>query len=366
MSEPRVPAPSRSAPPVIDLSGGANEPRPETDNRVLIPAFRGAPEKPPGTQVARLSGETMGTVWTARIVVTDEAAATRWQALIEEELGRIIALFSPWERNSEISRFNGAPAGTWALSDAFWTVLTRALELADDTNGAVDPTLGALVDLWGFGPPGGRSPLLPLPADDEVEAARAMSGWMRLRLNVDARAAVQPGGLKLDLSGIAKGHAVDRISLRLAREGATSHLFEIGGELKGAGVKPDGRPWWVELEKPQGLETPRTIAALYGLAVATSGEARRRFVHGGQTYSHTIDGRTGRPVSNGMVSVSVLHDSAMVADALATALTVMGPEEGLAHAEHAGIAALMVYRTDDGLVEQMSPVCQAMLDVGRE
>ena len=82
-----------------------------------------------------------------------------------EELERIIALFSPWERNSEISRFNGAPEGTWALSDAFWTVLTRALELADDTNGAVDPTLGSLVDLWGFGPPGRRSPLLPLPED---------------------------------------------------------------------------------------------------------------------------------------------------------------------------------------------------------
>ena len=138
MSEPTAPASSRSAPPVIDLSGGANEARPETDNRVLIPPFRSAPEKPPGEQIAMLGGETMGTVWTARIVVRDEAEVSRWQALIEEELGRMIALFSPWERNSEISRFNGAPVGTWALSDAFWTVLTRALELADDTNGAVD------------------------------------------------------------------------------------------------------------------------------------------------------------------------------------------------------------------------------------
>ena len=205
----------------------------------------------------------------------------------------------------------------------------------------------------------------PLPTDDEIETALGQSGWMRMRLNVDAHAAVQPGGLKLDLSGIAKGHAVDRISLRLAREGATSHLFEIGGELKGVGVKPDGRPWWVELEKPQGLDTPRTIAALYGLAVATSGEARRHFVHGGYAYSHTIDGRTGRPVINGMVSVSVLHDSAMVADALATALTVMGPEDGMAHAEAANIAAIMVHRTEQGLVAQMSPACRAMLDVGR-
>lgn len=366
MSDPAAPASSRSAPPVIDLSGDANEPRPGTDSRVLIPAFRSAPEKPPGAQIAHLGGETMGTVWTARIVVHNEAEASRWQVLIEAELGRIIALFSPWERNSELSRFNGAPAGTWALSDAFWTVLTRALELADETNGAVDPTLGPLVDLWGFGPSGRRSPLLPLPTEEEVVAAQAKSGWMRMRLNVEARAAVQPGGLKLDLSGIAKGHAVDRISLRLAREGATSHLFEISGELKGVGVRPDGRPWWVELEKPAGLATPRTIAALYGLAVATSGEARRHFIHEGQTYSHTIDDRTGRPVTNGMVSVSVLHDSAMVADALATALTVMGPDEGPAWAEAAGIAAIMVHRSEEGLVERMSPACRAMLDTGRE
>lgn len=366
MSDPAAPASSRSAPPVIDLSGGANEPRPGTDNRVLIPASRSAPEKPPGAQIARLGGDTMGTVWTARIVVADEAGAARWQALIEEELRKVIALFSPWDRTSEIARFNAAPPGTWALSDAFWTVLTRALDLGDETDGAVDPTLGALVDLWGFGAPGPRSPLLPLPTDEEVEKARSLSGWMRMRLNVEARAAVQPGGLRLDLSGIAKGHAVDRISLRLTREGATSHLFEIGGELKGVGVKPDGRPWWVELEKPAGLDTPRTIAALYDLAVATVSEARRQFVHGGQTYSHTIDGRTGRPVANGMVSVSVLHDSAMVADALATALTVMGPDEGPAHAEAAGIAAIMVHRSEDGLVEQMSPACRAMLDTGRE
>lgn len=366
MSDPAAPASSRSAPPVIDLSGGTAEPRPETDNRVLIPPFHSPPERPPGAKIAQLGGETMGTVWSARIVVHEDGVASRWQTLIEEELGRVIALFSPWERNSELSRFNGAPAGTWALSDAFWTVLTRALELADETNGAVDPTLGPLIDLWGFGPAGRRSPLLPLPMDEEIEAARAKSGWMGLRLNVDARAAVQPGGLKLDLSGIAKGHAVDRISLRLAREGATSHLFEIGGELKGVGVKPDGRPWWVELETPPGLETPRTIAALYGLAMATSAGARRHFVHEGQTYSHTIDGRTGRPVTHGMVSVSVLHESAMVADALATALTVMGPEDGPAHAEAAGIAAIMVHRGDAGLVEQISPACRAMLDTGRE
>ncbi len=365
MSDPAKPLSSRSAPPVLDLTGGQDELRPATGNRVLIPELRGAPERPPGEQIATLGGETMGTVWTARIVVRDEAAAARWQGLIEEELERIIALFSPWDRRSEISRFNAAPAGTWALSDAFWTVLTRAMDLADETNGAVDPTLGTLVDLWGFGPPGPRSPLLPVPSDDEVEAARALSGWMQLRLHTEAHAAVQPGGLKLDLSGIAKGHAVDRISQRLAREGATSHLFEIGGELKGIGVKPDGRPWWVELETPEGLDAPRTIAALYGLAVATSGEARRQFVHGNTVYSHTIDGRSGRPVANGMVSVSVFHESAMVADALASALTVMGPGDGLAHAEISGIAALMVHRTEAGLVEQLSPACRAMLDVGR-
>ncbi|WP_428149881.1 FAD:protein FMN transferase [Brevundimonas sp.] len=303
----------------------------------------------------------MGTTWSVGAVVppgVDEAAVS---AAIEVELAGVIAVFSPWDRSSEISRFNAAPAGVWALSQAFWTVLDASMNLADDTDGAVDPTLGALVDLWGFGPPGPRIGS-PVPSDEEIAEALTVSGWQKLRLNRDARGAMQPGGMKLDFSGIAKGHAVDRVSAALTRLGATSHLVEIGGEMRGAGVKPDGQPWWIGLEEPPGAPSSRTVAALVDIAVATSGDWRRAFEHDGRVYPHTIDGKTGRPIDNGVTSVTVFHASAMIADAWATVLTVIGPEEGPGLAEAYGLAAQMVVRTADGVVEHLTPAFVAMMD----
>ena len=361
MSDNPFPRGSRAAPPVVTIG----DPIPLADranNRVLVPSMEGAPPRPPSDIIRALDGQTMGTTWSARVIAppgVDEAAI---RTAIEEELAAIVAVFSPWEPDSEISRFNAAPEGMWALSDPLWTVLNVALDLGDETNGAVDPTLGALVDLWGFGPPGPRSALLPVPSDQEIEAARKVSGWRKLRMHRDAQAVMQIGGMQLDFSGIAKGYAVDRVSDLLTAMGATSHLIEIGGELKGRGVKPDAQPWWVEIERIEGSPAPRTIAALFDLAVATSGDYRRAFTHDGRLYPHTINGETGRPVDNGVASVTVLHASAMMADAYATALSVMGPVEGSEYAEAAGLAAHFVTRTEAGLVERMTPAFIAMLD----
>lgn len=352
---------SRSAPPVITIG----DPVPledRADNRVLIPAMDGGPPRPPSDIIRALDGQTMGTTWSARVIAppgVDEAAI---RTAIEEELAAVVDVFSPWEFNSEISRFNAAPEGMWAVSDPLWMVLNVAMDLGDETNGAVDPTLGALVDLWGFGPPGPRSALLPVPSDDEVEAARKVSGWQKLRMHRDAQAVMQIGGMQLDFSGIAKGYAVDRVSDRLTALGATSHLIEIGGELKGRGVKPDAQPWWVEIERIEGSPAPRTVAALLDLAVATSGDYRRAFTHNGRLYPHTINGETGRPVDNGLASVTVLHASAMMADAYATALTVLGPVDGPDYAEAVGLAAHFVERTGAGLVERLTPAFTAMMD----
>jgi len=303
----------------------------------------------------------MGTSWAVRLVPPSGLDRVLFQTAIEEELATVIALFSHWEPTSELSRFNAAPAGFWAVSQPFWDLLNTALDMADDTNGAVDPTLGALVDLWGFGPPGPRP---DLPSDDEITAARAVSGWGVLRLNREARAVQQLGGTRLDLSGIAKGHAVDQVSERLTALGAVHHLVEIGGELRGAGVKPGGHPWWVELQQAPGTPAPRTAAAMFDMAVATSGDWIRRFEVGGRTYSHTIDGSTGEPVDNGVASVTVLADTALYADAMATALTVMGPEEGPAYAGALNIAAAFVVRTEAGLIEIVSPAFAAMAAEG--
>jgi len=349
------------------MRGGDAAPRP--DNRVLIPSHDRKPAPAPGAVIEDFAGQTMGTTWSVRLVPPPAVERAAFQAAIEAELARIIILFSHWEPRSELSRLNAAPPGFWAVSEPFWDLLNKAMDLADDTNGAVDPTLGALVDLWGFGPPGprplnafGTGPTVPL--EEEVAAARALSGWGILRFNRAARAVQQLGGVKLDLSAIARGHAVDLVSERLTALGATHHLVEIGGELRGAGVKPDGQPWWVELRQAPGAPAPRTVAALFDLAVASSEGWVRSFEAYGQTYSHTLDGRTGRPVENGVASVTVLADTAMYADAMATALTVMGPEEGPAYAAELNIAAAFVVRTEDGLVEIVSPAFAAMLSAG--
>jgi FAD:protein FMN transferase len=342
---------------------------PRADNRILIPTHGRRPSPPPGPDITDFVGETMGTDWSVRLVAPPGLDRPALQSAIEAELTDIVALFSHWDPRSELSRLNAAPPGFWAVSEPFWTLINAAMDMADDTNGAFDPTLGALVDLWGFGPPGPRPTNafgsgLDIPLEDEIAVARAVSGWGIVRFNRAARAIQQLGGVKLDLSGIAKGHAVDRVSERLTAMGATHHLVEIGGELRGAGVKPGGLPWWVELQPAPGSPAPRTVAALFDLACATSGDWVRRFEAYGQSYSHTIDGRTGRPVENGVASVTVLAETAMYADAMATALTVMGPDEGPAYAAALKIAAAFVVRTDDGLVEIVSPAFTAMMTEG--
>ncbi|MBA4808798.1 FAD:protein FMN transferase [Brevundimonas sp.] len=352
---------SRAAPPTVTLG----DPVPiadRADNRVLISPMSGVPPRPPSDQIVSVGGQTMGTTWNVRAIGPNGLAEFEVRAAVEQELAAVIAAFSPWDPSSEISRFNAAPAGLWSVSELFWDLLDAAMELGDETNGAVDPTLGALVDLWGFGPPGPRGALLPVPSDEEVEAALAVSGWRRLRLNREARGVMQMGGMGLDFSGIAKGHAVDRVSDRLTAIGATSHLVEIGGELKGRGVKPDAQPWWVEIERIESSPTPRTVAALYDQAMATSGDYRRVFEHLGRRYPHTIDGSTGRPVANALASVTVFHASAMKADAYATALTVMGPFEGPEYAEALGLAALFVERTERGPIERLTPALVAMME----
>ena len=338
-----------------------DEDGPRVDSRVLIPTHGRAPTRPPSDVIWDFAGETMGAAWSVRLAPPPDLSRVDFQTAIEEELRRIILLFSHWEPRSELSRLNAAPPGFWAVSEPFWSLLNTALDLADDTSGAVDPTLGALVDLWGFGPPGARP---DLPSEDEIAAALAVSGWGRLRLNRDARAVQQLGGVKLDLSAIVRGHAVDRVSERLTAMGATHHLVGIGAELRGAGVKPDGQPWWVPLEQGPGAPAPRTVAALFDMALATSGDRVRRFEIDGRAYGHLLDGRTGRPVDNGVASVTVLADTALYADAMVTALLVMGPEEGPAFAEAMNIAAAFVLRGEEGMTGTVTPAFAAMSNEG--
>jgi thiamine biosynthesis lipoprotein len=184
-----------------------------------------------------------------------------------------------------------------------------------------------------------------------------VTNWKLLEVRPEQRAVLQPGNVHLDLSSIAKGYGVDQVARYLRGLGIASFLVEVGGELRGLGTKEDGQPWWVELEtKPMALSTntPTNMVALHDLSIATSGDYLRCFEYQGQQYSHTIDPRSGYPIMHGLASVTVLHAQCMVADALATAMSVMGLEEGLRYANQLDVAALFLQRTANGLEEHMS------------
>ncbi|MBO9377288.1 FAD:protein FMN transferase [Sphingomonas histidinilytica] len=286
----------------------------------------------------------MGTSWSARFAAPAGCDPTRVETEILARLETIIVEMSHWQADSLISGYNRAEAGTWhTLPDDFATVVSTALDVAARSGGAFDPTIGRLVDLAGFGP----DPALRSDDQASLTRARIKAGWRHLRFG-DGRL-LQPGGLALDLSGIAKGHAVDAVADTLGALGIAHALVEIGGELVGRGVRPDGDPWWVDLENPPGIPLPPLRIALHGIAVATSGDYRRG--------AHSIDPRTGRSIENGVRSVSVIHRSAMLADAWATALTVAGPEAGLELARREGIAARIV-----GDREWLTPALVEMLE----
>ncbi|KTF69554.1 FAD:protein FMN transferase [Sphingomonas sp. HT-1] len=296
----------------------------------------------------------MGTSW--RLVVVDPPEDVR--DCVEAVLARMIGEFSHYEPSSRVGRFNRMRLGQWQpLSPEAMRVLDAAFAVCERSDGAFDPATGVLVDLWGFGPAGPRQ---DLPSAYALGEARSMSGVRHLEYDREERRIRRREAAQIDLSGIAKGYAVDAIAERLVSQGIEDFLIEIGGELRGEGIKPDGQPWWVELEAVPGARLAPLRIALHGLSVATSGDYRRFFDHGGRRYAHSIDPRTGCPVANQVVSVSVLHREAMLADAWATALTVLGPA-GMSVAEREGLAAHLVTREAGGFAEQLSPALQAML-----
>lgn len=333
-----------------------------SQTRVAIP-LRLDDAGPVQAPLQHIAGRTMGTSWSAKFVGSAAAAQTLHRA-IRAALDRVVAQMSPWEAGSVLCEFNNGPAGEWHdLPREFSTVIAAALRIAGESDGAFDPTMGSLVDLWGFGPQG-RPPALPSTGD--VAHKRDICGWRQLEFDAAARRLRRHSVGRLDLNGIAKGFAVDLVMTTLHQHGIHHALVEIGGELSGAGLKPDGTPWWVDVDDPSAAPTPGVPplrVALHGLAIATSG-CERGYAGAGRHLSHTIDPRHGLPIDNGMVTATVLHASCMAADAYATALMVMGFDAGIAFATRHALAAAIRFRPDrdaDVIEERLSPALQAML-----
>src|SRR5690606_6082449 len=287
-----------------------------------------------------LYGETMGTRWRVDLHAPRHQELEPLHRAVQARLDAIVSQMSSWEPDSDLCRFNRAPAGSWhALPDDFFRVMDCALQVAYDSDGAFDPAIGALVGAWGFGAHA-RAP--GVPDDTTLANARAVSGWRQLRLDRAARRLLQPGGLVLDLSAIAKGYGVDALVALLRERGVVAALVEIGGELRGHGRKPDGTPWRVLVESGDLDDGDPCVVALDDAAIATSGPYWQRFESDGRELSHTIAARRGAPVADAPAAVSVIATSAMLADAWSTALTVMGLEAGAAFARTRGLAARLL------------------------
>ena len=282
----------------------------------------------------------MGTTYAVQAACPEPLANLPIAATLAEVERRM----STWDDASELSRFNRAAVGEpVAVSVPLFAVVATATRLAAQTGGALDPTVAPLVAVWGFGAHAHSDP----PTPDAVRAARRQVGYQRLALHPRPPTLTKQAALTLDLSAVAKGYAVDRVADMLTAAGCGSHLVELGGELRVAGTGPGGRRWRIGVESPSG-GTPLATLAIHEGAIATAGNYRQTRRVGDREVSHVIDPRSGHPTAHGLVSVTVVATTALAADGYATALLVLGQEDGMAFAEHEGLAAVFVAPVGDG------------------
>lgn len=320
---------------------------------LLLPALAACGEQ--RLPQLELTGSALGTTFRVAIV---EPAATLDKASLEADvvatLSQIDRLASTWRSDSELSAFNQQQSSDWLpVSPEFCAALAATLEISQLTNGAFDVTVGPLVNLWGFGPDGAVS---EPPSDADIAAALQNVGFAKLHTDCE-RGAVRKelGALYVDLSGWAKGRAVDAVSTMLDTKGIDNYLVEVGGELRVRGHNGEQRKWAVGIEAPSTSQrVPQAVIRVSDTSVATSGDYRNYFEYGGTSYSHTIDPRTGRPVTHELAAVTVVHPENAFADAMATALLVMGPTAGPALAENLGIAAYFLVRRSTEIEEIVS------------
>jgi thiamine biosynthesis lipoprotein len=299
---------------------------------VLLPfhlLFQVATPDATGGEILRVSGKTMGTFYQVTLASPGDLTASALEALVSRRLQVVNTSMSIFDPASEISVFNTAGAGVdLGASPDFLAVLRQAQELYRLTNGAWDGTVKPLVDLWGFGT---KKPPASVPDQGAIESLMGVVGFHLIELRDGAVRKTRPG-VTLDLGSIAKGYGVDCVAGLLRERGYKDYIVEIGGEVITSGGKTPNTPWKIGISRPEKVfshQTLHRIVLLRDKAMATSGDYRNYITLGGKDYSHIMDPRTGYPITSGVVSASVISDTCTVADGLATALMVMGPEKGM-------------------------------------
>lgn len=314
--------------------------------------------------VAELGGATMGTRWSVKVHAPELDADARddLDERVQGALDRVNALMSTYDPESELSRFNRAQAGEpFAISAETAQVFAVAREVSERSGGAFDVTVRPLVSAWGFGATD-RAPIPPAP--EELAALRARVGFALVSLDPAAPSLrKERSDVECDLSAIAKGFGVDQVAELLLAEGHGDFLVEVGGELRAAGLRAADRPWRVAIERPDpgGGRAIHRVVELRDRALATSGDYRNYFERDGRRFSHIIDPRSAAPALHPPASVTVVAERAVRADAWATALSVLGHEEGAALAEREGLAVYFLVRGDEGALRAIaSPAFEAL------
>jgi thiamine biosynthesis lipoprotein len=299
-----------------------------------------------------ISGPTMGTTFNVKVVTDDrtDEHRDRLALIIRGVVDGVDGAMSTYRSESEIEDFNRGGTDPFPASPDLIEVVAEAQRVARLTNGAFDVTVGPLVDIWGFGPSGTTTE----PNDEDLQRLVAVTGYEQLEIDAAAGTLRKARtDCRIDLSAIAKGFAADRVSAALARQGLPNHMVEVGGEVRASGFNGAGEVWRIGIERPtEEGRTVQVVVSLADMSLATSGDYRNYYERDGVRMSHTIDPRIGRPITHNLASVSVIHASCMTADALATALGVLGPDEGFALAERHDIPAFFLIRVEEGVFEE--------------
>lgn len=311
--------------------------------------------------IIELTGETMGTTYSVKVAAGNDAISEEHLRIaVEAALARVNAGMSTYIEDSELSRFNRAPGrDPFEFSEETFERIANAQHLSRLTYGAFDITIGPVVNAYGFGP----DTIMLFPSEEKLEELRKNVGYRGLRLDPETYSVSKSEIMYCDLSAIAKGYGVDAVVEALQHHGVESCFVEIGGEVRAHGVKPGGEAWRVGIERPDETERRMQRAVpLRNMAMATSGDYRNYYERDGKRISHIIDARTGHPIGHTLASVSVLHEQCEMADAYATALMVLGPDDGMRFAERHDLAALFLVRAGEGFAERESPAFSAYIE----
>ena len=313
------------------------------------------------TDLVVLNGTTMGTTYQIKFEKTDGKDFNTIHSGIDSVLKAVNMQMSTYIDSSEISKFNSLRDTSWfKISEDFYMVLKEAQRIAQITNGAYDITVGPLVNLWGFGP---EDHGYQVPSEEQIEKRKKYIGYKNIRLKENPFAVKKLiSEIYIDLSSIAKGFGVDKVSSFLDENNIQNYMVEIGGEVRTKGKKSKNGFWRIGIQYPDGSNRIAKVVKLHDLSMATSGDYYNFFEINGKKYSHTIDPRTGKPVEHNLVSVSVITSQCMSADGLATALLVLGPVEGFNFALKEKLPVIMFINENEKFVEKFTPDFNTLIE----